>query len=749
MYALQPNQSSVFISGQSYFDESDPSIARSQVCEVKYDDYCHRMNSHFINGKCVRWEMKQFVSNGPYDQSVQCPSGFTHLIRPRSKKEIQLLVELMKNDKSLSNNGGGNETIFITDLTVNEKGDGYVYSDGSVPSFIEGLSLHPSMPGNSNNGSMIVIDVVNHQLAMLMSNDSSYDDVPYVVCEHMPSQDCNSLNAYYYRGSCYRNIVSRTVPSWEQAVFYCMSLGFDRLALLKDERTYGFLSGIIEPLVNGSAVIDGRYNGTMFVNEMGEPVPFVSTIEATTFNEGDLIAIDASSDVPRFVVVPGTGDFSSFVCERELTCFGRSSSDPNVCSGRGTCISRDRCACDSNSFIGDECQARKRYVSEGHDVELYMLPTSIGFIVTKSNNIYAISETEGYKIWFDSNGLTFDLIMGTKGRDVIRVQSLSHIALVEGEKVVVVDSQKAILIDMETMSVESEYDIGTVEKITAKNDTLYFTDSIGGSIWQLNLKTSAVTLFMAVPYDIEHIEATSTTLVVSTMDDIVLKYDIATKQLISRFQMPAFITSLTVSHVDDSIYVSTADYQVSQLTTSDQVISWTSSQLDQKVALDMGLTSDGNYLYALSAPNVFSIVPLNCERGYGGQYCFNPICFGVLSDNSAACSGSGTCIAPDHCICQNDSTNRDCSEVKKERMEIKLLTNNTVAPTSGASVYVNGHNLILFCDSSADILQFNRSSSRVSTFMTYSPGCDLLVTSGIRKVSLLCEEIMLLKRLIY
>lgn len=42
-------------------------------------------------------------------------------------------------------------------------------------------------------------------------------------------------------------------------------------------------------------------------------------------------------------------------CESLTNCFGKSSNDPNVCSGKGKCIANDKCVC-SDDATGIQCQ---------------------------------------------------------------------------------------------------------------------------------------------------------------------------------------------------------------------------------------------------------------------------------------------------------------------------------------------------------------------------------------------------------
>jgi hypothetical protein len=46
---------------------------------------------------------------------------------------------------------------------------------------------------------------------------------------------------------------------------------------------------------------------------------------------------------------------NSFILHSKSTCFGKNSSHPNVCTGRGICYDRDKCSCEPG-YAGVECE---------------------------------------------------------------------------------------------------------------------------------------------------------------------------------------------------------------------------------------------------------------------------------------------------------------------------------------------------------------------------------------------------------
>jgi hypothetical protein len=74
------------------------------------------------------------------------------------------------------------------------------------------------------------------------------------------------------------------------------------------------------------------------------------------FNNGDSatpISIVPERNYGIFKIACAEG--SGYILQSNSNCFGKNSSEENVCSGRGICVDQDKCLCDTQ-YTGNNCQ---------------------------------------------------------------------------------------------------------------------------------------------------------------------------------------------------------------------------------------------------------------------------------------------------------------------------------------------------------------------------------------------------------
>jgi hypothetical protein len=98
-----------------------------------------------------------------------------------------------------------------------------------------------------------------------------------------------------------------------------------------------------------------------------------------------------------------------------IKCFGKPSTDPQVCSGNGVCNSTDICICKAG-FSGIECQHKRSCKSfSGHYIEWMMYPTYIDINITIANASQVSSNQGWAAIGFNTLGSTMNgasIVMG-------------------------------------------------------------------------------------------------------------------------------------------------------------------------------------------------------------------------------------------------------------------------------------------------------------------------------------------------
>jgi len=666
-----------------------PSVSvdsRRLVCESMVEEECHRLGAETVLGKCVTVDPQ--LSTYPYCR-YQC-STINSLFKP-----IQIGSEQEKD-------------LFVSQVTFDS-----VWLDQSVSDSL--YKFYGDRDSNYNNG-LIPSQAPQSYYQISMSQNGTYEyaqsqEIHHCACERVISQDCQIQYGYYFSGRCFR-YVTNSLNS-DEALTTCYGLGFDGVAVANNFDDISFLYDMSSNKAATQYLV--RVNGN------------TTALNAGSVNGGDLIVVSSTDLLP-------------FICEMTFVCFGKTSTDARVCGGRGRCVGHNKCLCNDQALVGDECTAKERYLFESQrltsDVDLQ--DYDIHSAVVRNGVVYFAANHTIYEAHKDLDQVTvfpllnngssftgnfeFDLIATSKpyglavGPDQILYTLDRDYALVRG-----INFETNMIYNVTGGDVDSDYDIAV------SNQSLYVSGTF--DVRRFDLLSG---------YFIDSFETAGDSQVAfshgglffSSGEDINIYYEESgdRRYLTSISGAQHFtgdpVYGALLLYADPMIIALLPDGTERELITSGPEYnhSYTS-----KIAINeiKAMALDQSYLTVLSSTG-YTEVKFRCEPGFQEPECVVPLCFGIPATENVVCSSSGTCIAPDVCVCNNkDFDARDCSGEAGilTGATVSLLKDNTVGAIGGA-LDIMENSFLYYCDASNNIMFLNRITGAVEVLATPGYPCN-------------------------